>query len=326
MRGFHGVVCLLLLWASPAFADAPFAEPNWAIEARFPDQPKSDGILTPSPQGDVKVQRFFWEQGREHYLLARFEYPRALRPGEVAALYEKSFSGLLKSRPGQVKARDKFPLGAYEGAKLIIFQPKEQSIREVRFIVIGSVLYMASAEWPEAGAEGAGRATQFLNSVGVRSEFSNAREVEAAARWRELAAGPFRLRYDATRWYRDPADQEPGIFNLLRADQRAEAQFIAEDTPLDGGNIEKAVLDTARAGAETIKVRRSGRKLRGALEMVELEFTARVGRVTYVNHGYFYSGREGTVQLRGWAGEKDYSDMREDITELLEGLSVTSAQ
>ncbi|MEJ1974635.1 MAG: hypothetical protein WDM96_19995 [Lacunisphaera sp.] len=60
-------------------------------------RPKTDGILTPSPQGDVKVQRFYWEPANEHYLIARFEHPLAFLPGQAAELYAKSFSDLLKS-------------------------------------------------------------------------------------------------------------------------------------------------------------------------------------------------------------------------------------
>lgn len=314
---------LLLGVLVPARADYSFSDRNWAIEARFPDEPKTDGILTPSPQGDVKVQRFYWEPGTEHYLLARFEYPLALLPGEVEGLYQKSFSDLLRSRPGQVRGKDRFTLGPYEGEKLVIAQPREKSLREVRFFVIGSILYMASAEWPEQGT-GAPRAAQFFASLQVRPEFMNPQQVAEGGRWRELVAGRFRLRYDATRWYRDPADQEAGVFNLLRVDQRAEAQFIAEPGPIEGGDIEKAVLDTAREGAESVSVGKRGKKLRGSVELTELQFAARVDRVVYRNHGYFYSGPEGTVQLRGWANEKDYAGMEGDITELLDGLSVAA--
>ncbi len=316
-----GLLFLGLL--GPAWADYSFSDRNWAIEAAFPDDPKTDGILTPSPQGDVKVQRFYWEPSNEHYLIARFEYPLALRPGDEAGLYAKSFSDLLKSRPGQVRGRDRFTLGPYEGEKLVIFQAREKSLREVRFVLIGSILYMASAEWPEQGT-GAPRAAQFFASLQVRPEFTDAREVAENGRWRELGAGRFRLRYDATRWYRDPADQEAGIFSLLRVDQRAEAQFIAEPNPVEGGDIERAVLETAREGAESVTVGRKGRKLRGTIELTELEFAARVDRVVYRNHGYFYSGPEGTVQLRGWATDKEYPGMEADITELLDGLSVAT--
>lgn len=321
MRRHSGILLLLFcMLGLPAGAQV-FSEPDWAIEARFPGAPKSDGILTPSPQGDVKVRRFFFEQGGQHFLLARFEYPMALAPGEETGLYEKSMTDMMKSRPGQVKAREGFVLGAYDGERLVVQQRRERSVREIRFVAIGAVLYMMSVEWPEK-TPGETAAAQFFESIKVKPAFQNAREVAAASRWRELSSGNFRLRYDATRWYRDPTDAEPGVFNLLRTDQLAEAQLIAEPHPVEG-DIERSVLDTVREGAESVQVRRRGRKLRGVAEVTELEFAARVDNTTYVNHGYFYSGPEGSVQLRGWSEERDYRDVSGDIAELLDGLVVT---
>lgn len=180
-----------------------------------------------------------------------------------------------------------------------------------------------SAEWPAAGT-GAERAGKFFDSIKLRSDSNDFRVVAERERWREYSFGKFRLRFDATRWYRDPGDQEPGVFNFLRTDQKAEAQFIAEERPLEGGDIAKAVLKTANEGADSISVKRRGKKLRGSVEVVELEFEARVDGTTYVNHGYFYTGPEGTVQLRAWAKDAEYNDMAGDITELLDGLSVGS--
>jgi hypothetical protein len=327
MRRHAGMICLLLcttVLVQRAGGQA-FSEPDWAIEARFPGAPKSDGVLTPSPQGDVKVRRFFWDQAGQHYLLARFEYPMAMQPGEETGLYDKAIGDLMKSRPGQMRAREPFTLGPYYGERIVVAQRRERSVREVRFVAIASVLYMLSVEWPEQ-AKGEAAAAQFFDTVLVKPAFQNVREVETAARWRELKAGIFTLRYDASRWYRDPSDAEPGIFNLLRTDQLAEAQLIAEPGPIEGGDIERSVLDTVREGAESVTVRRRGRKLRGVAEVTELEFAVRVERTSYVNHGYFYSGPEGSVQLRGWSEEADFRSVSGDISELLDGLVVSSGQ
>ena len=327
MQRAKRVACLLLLLGlgGPAWADYLFTDTNWAIEGHFPDAPKSDGILTPSPQGDVKVQRFYWEPATEHYLLARFEYPLALPSDREAATYDRAIGDLLKSRPGQVKSREKFTLGPYEGARLIISQRREKSLREVRFVQIGAILYMASAEWPEQG-DGAPRAAAFFAGLEVRPEFLDARVTAENGRWRDLTVGRFRVRYDASRWYRDPADADPSVFNLLRLDERAEAQFIAEPRPLESGDIETAVLDTAREGADNVTVKKRGKKLRGIIEVIELEFEALVEKTTYRNHGYFYSGPEGTVQLRAWAVAPEYSAAEGDIGELLDGLMVAGTR
>jgi hypothetical protein len=320
MRRLTGILCLLS-WATPApAADHRFTAPGWAIEARLPAAPGTDGILTPSPQGDVKAQRFFTEQGGERTFLVRFSYPMAMMPGEETGVYVKAMTDMFKSRPGEVKLREKFVLGPFEGERLVIGQKRDRTVREVRLIVIGSTLYLASAEWPESGT-GATRAEQFFKSIQLQPDYTDLLLVQEKERWRELVAGKFRLRYDATRWYRDPADAEPGIFNLLRVDEKAEAQLIVEDQPIEG-SIEAAVINTAREGAESVTVRKRGQKLRGSAQLTELEFAARVENVTYVNHGYFYSGPEGAVQLRGWAKDVDYAGVNGDIGELLDGLSV----
>jgi hypothetical protein len=320
MRRVFGIFCWLAGGSLIQAADYPFTAAGWAIEAQLPVAPGTDGVLTPSPQGDIKAQRFFAEQNGERTFLVRFQYPMAMVPGEEGSVYEKSLGDMLKSRPGEVKSREKFRLGPFEGERLVIAQHRDRTIREVRLIVIGSTLYLFSVEWPEAG-QGAARAGQFFKSVQLLPDFANLPVVQERERFRELVAGKFRLRYDATRWYRDPADAEPGIFNFLRVDQKAEAQMIAEAVPIEG-SIEAAVINTAREGAESVTVRKHGQKIRGNVTVTDLEFVARIGSATYVNHGFFYSGREGAVQLRSWAKDVDYPGMTGDISELLDGLSV----
>lgn len=323
VRRLTGILCFFLpLTGAAGAADYAFVPPGWAIEARLSLAPGNDTILTASPQGDIKASRYFTEQAGERAFLVRFTYPLAMLPDQEAGIYAKSIGDMLKSRPGELQSRDRFMLGPFAGERIVIAQRRDRTIREVRLVVVGSTLYLFSAEWPEAGT-GAARAGEFFHSIRLRPDYTDLPLVRERERWRELVAGNFRLRYDAARWYRDPADTEPGIFNLLRVDQKAEAQLIAEAQPVEG-SIEAAVINTAREGAENVTVRRRGAKLRGAIRVIELEFAARVERATYVNHGYFYTGPEGAVQLRGWAKDADYSDMSGDICELLDGLVVSA--
>jgi hypothetical protein len=324
VRALSVILGFLLLGAGAALrAEYQFSAPDWAIEVKFAAQPTSDTILSPSPQGDIRASRYIYEPPGEHYLLIKFAYPMAMIPGEETGVYDRSMTDMTRSRPGQMKAREVYHLGPYEGQRVVIAQTREKSTREVRLIVIGSSLYVCSAEWPVSSAAGAEHAEAFFGSFHLRPDYANERAVEERERYREVGLGNFKLRYDATRWYRDPADQEPGIFNFLRLDQHAEAQFICEEKPIEDGDIEKAVLATAREGAESVSVKKHGKKLRGTGTVVELEFNATVENVTYVNHGYFYTGAEGAVQLRGWAKDQDYRDMAGDIGELLDGLTIT---
>ena len=327
MCGVRRVFAILSLFAAGAAvavrAEYQFSVPDWTIEAQFAAEPKTDVIVSPSPHGDVKASRYFLEQAGERSMLIRFAYPMAMMPGEETGVYQKSLGEMMKSRPGQLRTREKYQLGPFEGERIIVLQPREKTLREIRLLVVGSSLYVLSAEWPAQGT-GAARAGKFFDSVHLRADSTDLRTVEERERWRVFTFGSFQLRIDGLRWYRDPADQEPGIFNFLRTDQKAEAQFIAEERPLEDGDIEKAVLNTAREAAESVTVRKRGQKLRGAVQVIELEFEARVDRATYENHGYFYTGPQGAVQLRTWAKDIDYHEVAGDMSELLDGLTVSA--
>ncbi|WP_438482204.1 hypothetical protein [Oleiharenicola lentus] len=321
MRYPIALFCALIFGAALR-AEYQFSAPDWAIEVKLEAKPSTDQVSTPSPQGDVKATRYFLELSGENYLLVHFVYPLAMIPGEEPALYDKSLKEMMKSRPGKVTMSEPFALGPYDGYRIVISQPRERTTREIRMVVIGSSLYIMSAEYPAADkGPGSARATRFFSSLSLNANFADMRAVDERERWRELAAGNFRLRYDAARWYRDPSDTEPGIYNLVRADQKAEAQLIIDEQPVQG-NIEDAVLQTAREGADSVSVKKRGKKMRGLVQMSELQFLAQVEKVTYLNHGYFYSGREGAVQLRSWATQKDYPGVAAEMEELLDGLQI----
>lgn len=317
---------LLLLAAIPALAMAAhhFAEAGWALQAEFPAAPKPDVFRKPTEFGEQVTLRYYLEQAGRRFMLARFTYPVVPLSGNRAGLYQSSFEELMRSRPGEVKDKGSFLLGSYEGARLVIDQKRDKTLREVRLVLIGASLYVMSAEWPnqrDAEAE----CEEFLKGVALQPEFTDARVVEDTERWRELEHGNFKLRYDGTRWYRDPTDNDPGVFNLLRVDKLAEAQLIAEDTPVPADSMEASVLAAAKETAESVALKKRGRKTRSGVSLEELEFTARVDGVTYVNHGYFYSGPFGALQLRGWSSDKTYAGVAGDITELLDGLAIKSA-
>ncbi|MBI2516820.1 MAG: hypothetical protein HYV95_07875 [Opitutae bacterium] len=318
----------LLLAAIPAqaMAQSHFAEADWALQADFPAAPKPDVFRKPTEFGDQLTLRYYLEQGGLRFMVARFTYPVVPLARAQTSLYQSSFEELMKSRPGEVKGKGDFALGPYQGARLLIEQKREKTLREVRLVLIGASLYVVSAEWPAGDPGGmAAECGQFLRSVAVRPEYADARVIEDAGRWRELEHGNFKLRYDGTRWYRDPTDNESGVFNLLRVDRLAEAQLIAEDTPVPTDSMETVVLASARETAESVALKKRGRKTRNGVSLEELEFTARVDGVSYVNHGYFYTGPAGTLQLRAWSPDKTYAGVAGDITELLDGLAIKTA-
>ncbi len=313
---------LLLLLATAAGLPAAvgFERGDWAVRGAFPLEPKRDEFRAPSPQGFVVSERFFVEDGGEAFMLVKSTYPVAFGGHARQALYETVKNDSITARSGEVTVDEAFRLGDYEGRRFVIEHRRARRTKELRLVLIGATLYASSYERPARQPEGP-RAAGFLGGLALQPAFADARTIEESERWREIGAGRFKVRYDATRWYRDPTDAEPGIFNLLRADKLGEAQLIAEAAPHDGDLAESA-LATARESADSVRILQRGARLRAGVNVTELRFEVRLDGTTYQNHGYYYSGPEGTVQLRAWAPEGDFRSVRGDIAELLDGLSV----
>jgi hypothetical protein len=254
-------------------------------------------------------------------MVLRVTYPVVPLPTEREQLYVATIEAFMKSRRGQIKQDEPWMLEQYDGQRLLVAQPAQKTHREVRLVLIGGSLYFISAEWP--GAERPSKtAAAFLASVDVKPDFTNSRLVEERERWREIKLGSFTLRYDASRWFRDPQITDPNSVAMLRVDENAEAEFITS-SERHPGSMEELVVSHAKEHAESVVVKKRGKKLRGSTSVEELYFTARVDGVSYENHGYFYSGAEGTVQLRAWAEQKNYANVSGDIDELLSGLVIT---
>lgn len=318
----HARALLLAFAALVTFARAEYvcAPSGWAISAEFPAEPKVDDQRTPSPQGDQLAERRYLEVAGEHLMVLRVTYPVVPLPTDREQLYISTIEAFMKSRRGQIKQDEPWPLGQYDGQRLLVAQPAQKTHRETRLVLIGASLYFISAEWP--GSERPSKtAAAFLASIDLKPDFINSRLVEERERWREIKQGSFTLRYDASRWFRDPQIADPNSVAMLRVDESAEAEFITSpDRHL--GSMEELVISHAKEHAESVVVKKRSKKLRGSTSVEELYFTARVDGISYENHGYFYSGAEGTVQLRAWAEQKNYANVSGDIDELLSGLTI----
>lgn len=316
-------LCLFLAVAAASGGER-FAPAGWGLTATFPHAPSEEELRFSTTYGDEVARRCTAENGTDKFVLTRFSYPVFPEPVQRGEIYVRAIETFMNSRQGEIRDDAAFTLGEYAGRRLLIEHRREKTHREVRLLLVGGTLYFASAEWAGGRAPSAA-AADFLASLAVPADFSRRAVVEERERWREIARGNFAVRYDASRWYRDPTVAPDDAVLLLRLDQLAEAEF-AVDAPVAAKSMEEVVLAAARATAERVTVRKRGRRLQGTKTVEELRFTVRADGANYENHGYFYSGPEGSVQLRAWSPEKQFAQVEGDIAELLEGLSVRAFQ
>ncbi len=299
-----------------------FAPADWALQAVFASEPKADEQRTPSPQGDEIAQRQILEVGPDRMMFVRFVYPVVPASETRGDLYRSSVESLMRSRYGVIRTDEPWDLAEHQGMRLVIEHPKEKSFREVRLIKIGASLYFASAEWV-GGKTPSAPVAKFLASIALQPAFADARAVEERERWREIVFGGFKLRYDASRWFRDPQATDPLAVALLRVDETAEAEFTYSPERNAAPTMEETVIGEAKKDAESVKVVKRAKRMRGTATVEDLRYTVRSEGVTYENRGYFYSGSEGTIHLRAWSPDRTFPRAQGDIDELLDGLTIT---
>ncbi|MBP6864748.1 MAG: hypothetical protein KBC32_05680 [Candidatus Didemnitutus sp.] len=315
------LLALVILVCHSVHAAAPA---EWAVTVNFPAPAQETEQRIRTDRGDEVALRRFVEVSGERFILTRITYPVTPLAVHRGALFKHTIETLMNSRSGEIREDNQFELGTYAGHRLLIEQRRERSLREVRLLLVGGALYFASAEWPAAAGQSA-RVKEFWSSLAVAPAYADARVMDDRSRWRELAQGNFQLRYDSSRWFRDPATVEENLIVLLRVDELAEAEFMA-GPQVQAATMEELVLATAKESAERVTMRRRGKKLQGSTTVEELRFSVRVDGVTYENHGYFYNGPEGSVQVRAWSPEKNFAEVEGDIAELLDGLSIAKAR
>lgn len=319
------LLCAVLVLGPALRGQARLERDGWALTLDFPAAPVADVATMPSAKGDSVADRHTLQSRDEIFLALRMTYPVAPTSTDRGMLHKEVIELVMNARPGRIRADERVDLGDYPMQRLLVEMADRRAFREIRLVLIGSSLYFFSAEWP-GGAAPPERVQRYFASIALRPDFANARAVEDRERWREIVQGSFRLRYDATRWFRDPQPSEdPNSVILLRADELAEAEFVTSPEKAATATMEDLVIGAARESAESVKVVRRAKKYRGSALVEELRFTVRAEGVNYENHGYFYSGPEGTAQLRAWSPDKSFREVEGDIVELLDGLSVMRA-
>ncbi len=317
------LVCATLVAAPALPAQVRLERESWALTLEFPASPAADVVTMPSSKGDSIADRFTLQARDEIFLALKMTYPTAPTAADRGMLHKEVIEMVMSSRPGRIRTDERVDVGEFPMQRLLVAMADRRAFREIRLVLIGSSLYFFSAEWPGT-ATPPERAQRYFASITLRPEFANARAVEERERWREIVQGGFRLRYDASRWFRDPQPSEdPNSVILLRVDELAEAEFVTSPERNPAPTMEEVVIGAAKESAESVKVVRRAKKYRGSAMVEELRFSVRSEGVSYENHGYFYSGPEGTAQLRAWSPEKSFRQVEGDILELLDGFNIT---
>ena len=134
--------------------------------------------------------------------------------------------------------------------------------------------------------------------------------------------GRFGVWYDETRWHLNSKATEPGRteFDLLRGDGYATA--IIEEIGIPINSLKKIALDNARQAAADAKIIFEEYRTVNGKQVLCLKIEGTIEGIPFRFYGYYYGGKEGTIQLLTFTGTSLFEKYESDFTSLLNGLEI----
>lgn len=134
--------------------------------------------------------------------------------------------------------------------------------------------------------------------------------------------GNFSLWYDETKWQLSPKATEPGMtnFNLKRGD--GYGVFIVEEIGMPIASLKKIALSNAKEVAPDAKVVFEETRVVNGKELVCMKIEGTIEEIPFRFYGYYYAGKEGTVQLLAFTGQSLFEKYEQDFLAFINGLEI----
>ncbi len=164
---------------------------------------------------------------------------------------------------------------------------------------------------------------QFINGLEVREASSpeTAPVTGAPNQQESISSGQFRLNYRANQWAVSKV-AEIGTWQLNNKKGDAYAKFIAERTEIPTEALSKVALDRVRELDPQVRILKQGSRSISGVEVVTVRFDTVLKSIPLSFLAYYYGGKEGSVQVLGWAGQSIFEEKQADLQELLDGLVI----
>lgn len=134
--------------------------------------------------------------------------------------------------------------------------------------------------------------------------------------------GNFGLWYDDTKWHLSPKAQEPGrtTFDLKRGD--GYGVFIVEELGMPIASLKKIALSNAKDVAPDAKIIFEETRVVNGKEVLCMKIDGTIEGIPFRFYGYYYGGKEGTVQLLTYTGQVLFEKYEQDFLSFINGLEI----
>lgn len=134
--------------------------------------------------------------------------------------------------------------------------------------------------------------------------------------------GNFGIWYDETKWREQKATDpdEKLRFSLIGGD--AYVMIVVEEIPMPLETLKKAAVANARSAAPDAKLTKEETRVVNGKQVLAMVIEGTVEQIPFTYYGYYYSGKQGAIQLVGFTGQNVFAKYEQEFTKLLDGLEI----
>ncbi len=134
--------------------------------------------------------------------------------------------------------------------------------------------------------------------------------------------GDFTIWYDETKWQLEVRRNDDGNGHLRLLGTDGYAMVISEGLFIPIASLKKIALDNARAAAPDSRVVSEETRTVNGKEVLCLVIEGTVEQIPFTYYGYYYGGKQGTIQLITFTGQSLFAKYKKDFTDFLNGLEI----
>ena len=134
--------------------------------------------------------------------------------------------------------------------------------------------------------------------------------------------GDFVIWYDESKWQLEKRTSDDGNthLRLLRSD--GYAMIISEGIPIPIASLRKIALENAKTAATDARIVSEETRMVNGKEVLAMVIDGTINQIPFRYYGYYYSGKQGTIQFITYTSQNLFDKYKKDFTDLLNGLEI----
>jgi hypothetical protein len=133
--------------------------------------------------------------------------------------------------------------------------------------------------------------------------------------------GKFSVWFDPSKWTKEETEKTGRTF-FRHVDGDVYAFLIPERISMTSAAIKEIAIENAKGAAPDAKVTYEEKRKVNGKEILCMRIAATSKGINFMYNGYYYGGKEGTVQFVTYTSENLFQEYEPAMTELLNGLVV----